>query len=327
MIRLQRDFWKDENFPYYLVTLVPLGSGQSGSGGGGFTNAFSLHTAPENGFSYPLLSLLSHEAFHSWNPLKLGRMPQSSESIYWFTEGFTTFYQDRILWRAGLLAFEGYIESVNRMWRDYYFSPAKNASLRELIERSRNDQVKGRISYERGGATAMWLDWKIRQHSGAKLSLDTLMFDLFREGRKLPELNAERVFRAASRYLSLEDLAQFRAYVEQGMTVEAPADAFGACAVREMVDIPSFELGMNREELLEKRRVAGLQPASEAYKSGLRDGDIVVGTDVYWNDTSKPVKLTVQRGKTRATFAYFPRGASAGMVPKYVALRRESCLP
>jgi len=33
MIRLQRDFWKDENFPYYLVTLVPFGSGQSGSGG------------------------------------------------------------------------------------------------------------------------------------------------------------------------------------------------------------------------------------------------------------------------------------------------------
>ena len=35
MIRLERAFWKDNDFPYYLVTLVPFGPGQSGSGGGG----------------------------------------------------------------------------------------------------------------------------------------------------------------------------------------------------------------------------------------------------------------------------------------------------
>jgi predicted metalloprotease with PDZ domain len=150
IIRIERTFWKDENFPYYLVTLVPFDTGQSGSGGGGFSNAFSIHTAPEGPFSSGLLSLLAHEIFHTWNPYKLGRMRSPAEGIYWFTEGFTTYYQDLLLWRSGLLSGDAYFQALNRILRDYHLSPVKNISLRELIVRSREGQVKGRISYERG---------------------------------------------------------------------------------------------------------------------------------------------------------------------------------
>jgi predicted metalloprotease with PDZ domain len=91
------------------------------------------------------LSLLAHEVFHTWNPYKLGWIRSPAEGIYWFTEGFTTYYQDLLLWRAGLLSLEGYIQAVNRVLRDYFQSHAKNTSMRELIERSRDDRVKSRI--------------------------------------------------------------------------------------------------------------------------------------------------------------------------------------
>ncbi len=71
LIRLERDFWRDNNFPYFVVTLAPYGAGQSGTGGGGFTNAFNLYTSSEGPFSTGLLSLLAHETFHTWNPLKM----------------------------------------------------------------------------------------------------------------------------------------------------------------------------------------------------------------------------------------------------------------
>ena len=321
VIRLEREFWKDDDFPYYLVTLVPFGPGQSGSGGGGFTNAFSLHTSPESSFSSGVLSLLTHEVFHTWNPYKLGRIQSPAEGIYWFTEGFTTYYQDLLLWRAGLLSLEGYIQAINRIFRDYSLSPVRNTSMRELIERSRDEQVKGRISYERGAVTALWLDWTIRQNTQAKSSLDTLMFDLFREARRqknrFPDLTPDRVFKAASRYINPEDLRQLRSYVELGSTIEAPAEVFGPCIIREMVEMPRFELGMNRTELIEKHTVAGLQSESEAQKSGLQEGDAVIGTSVYWNDTSKPVKLTIRRGQATSTVEYYPRGPSLGVVPQY----------
>jgi len=92
LIRLERDFWRDSDFPYFVVTLAPFGSGQSGSGGGGFPNAFNLHSTPQGPFSTGLLSLLAHETFHTWNPLKLGRIRSPEQNTNWFTEGFTTYY-------------------------------------------------------------------------------------------------------------------------------------------------------------------------------------------------------------------------------------------
>lgn len=323
VIRLERTFWKDDNFPYYLVTLVPFDPGQSGSGGSGFSNAFSIHTSPGEPFSSGLLSLLAHEIFHTWNPYKLGRMRSPAERIYWFTEGFTTYYQDLLLWRSGLLPVDAYIAALNRILRDYHFSPAKNISLRELVARAREDNVKGRISYERGAATALWLDSTIRNRTQSKSSLDSLMFDLFREARRersrFPDLTPDRVLQAASRYIDTEEIRQLRAYVESGSTIEAPADAFGPCVTRVMVDMPSFELGMDRTGLIEKHLVTDIKPGSEAEKSGLKEGDSVIGTSVYWNDTSKPVKLTIRRGATTSAFEYYPRGTSIGIVPQYAA--------
>jgi predicted metalloprotease with PDZ domain len=319
VVRMERTFWRDDKFPYYLVTIVPFDAGQSGSGGGGFTNAFSLHLSAQDSFS---LSLVAHEVFHTWNPYRLGRMPSPPESIYWFTEGFTTYYQDLLLWRAGLLSFNDYLQTVNRFLRDYTLAPAKNMSLKELIERARIDQNKSRISYERGAAIALWLDWRIRENTRGRSSLDTLMFDLFRAaGRQqngFPDLTPGRVFEAASGYIGAEDLNQLRSYVELGSTIEAPADAFGPCVVRELVDIPSFELGMNRVDLVEKHTVTGLQPGSNAQKAGLQEADRVIGTSIFWNDTSKPIKLTIRRGQATLTAEYYPRGPSPGLAPRFV---------
>jgi predicted metalloprotease with PDZ domain len=126
----------------------------------------------------------------------------------------------------------------------------------------------------------------------------------------------------ASRYIDYEDVRRLRSYVELGSTVDAPAGAFGPCFVRQMVETPSFELGMDRTDLVEKHTMSKLKPGSQAEKSGLREGDRVIGTSVYWNDTSKPVKLTIQRGQARRTIEYYPHGRSRGAVPQY-ALDRE----
>jgi predicted metalloprotease with PDZ domain len=322
LVRMERTSWRDDKFPYYLVTVVPFDAGESGSGGGGFTNAFSLHLPVRNPLSPGVVSLIAHEAFHTWNPFRLGRMPSPAESIYWFTEGFTTYYQDLLLLRAELLSFGDYLETVNRFLRDYSLAADKNVSLKDLIERARVNQDKSRISYERGAAIALWLDWRVREDTKGRSSLDTLMFDLFRAARRrkngFPELTPELVFEAASRHIRAEDLNQLRSYVESGSTVEAPAGIFKPCAIREVLDIPSFELGMNRADLLEKETVVGLKSGSNAQRAGLQEGDRVIGMSIYWNDSSKPVKLTIRRGLSTITAEYYPHGPSAGLAPSYV---------
>lgn len=119
-----------------------------------------------------------------------------------------------------------------------------------MIDSSTTDQVTRQIAYERGAATALWLDSKIRQNSQGESSLDMLMLDLFREAQQkkhqLPELTRERIFRAVSHYVKSEELDQLRAYVEQGITIDPPNEVFG-CAKREMTELVGFDLGMDRE--------------------------------------------------------------------------------
>src|SRR5262249_5963057 len=174
----------------------------------------------------------------------------------------------------------------NHVLRDYSLSPERNLSLNELIERSQKNQLKAQISYWRGAVIAFWLDTKIRDRTQAHASLDTLMFDLYQQDQNhpgpVPDLTPSRVFQAASRYLPSQDVDQLRSYVEQGSTVEAPSTAWGPCVQRELVEVPTFELGMERAALLERNTVTGLQANSEAKRAGMREGDRVVSMSIYW---------------------------------------------
>ena len=46
----------------------------------------------------------------------------------------------------------------------------------------------------------------------------------------------------------------------------------GPCVQRELVEVPTFELGMERAALLERNTVTGLQANSEAKRAGMREG-------------------------------------------------------
>lgn len=313
LIRLERSFWRDNNFPYFLVTLAPFGAGQSGTGGGGFTNAFNLHTSPDGPFSIELLSLLAHETFHTWNPLKMGRIRSPEENTNWFSEGFTTYYQDLLLWQAGLIGDAQYLDSVNRLTRDYHLSPARNSTLQELVNRPRQDQAKGRIPYERGAMLALWLDDEIRRRSSGKSSLDTVMRELFEERKRHADLSKDRIFAAIGRYVDATVLGEVREYVESGTSIEAPQKTRVECAEKKMVKMNEFELGMDRTMLIEKNRVIALKPGSAAERAGLKNGDIVNGISIHWNDTTKPIKLTIKGGRR---IEYLPLGPSR-KIPQY----------
>jgi len=318
VISIERAFWHDYNFPYYLVTVSTFGRDGGGSGGGGFTNAFALFIQRTSLFGEDVQSLLAHETFHTWNPLRMGLTPDSDAGMAWFTEGFTRYYQDVLLLRAGMLSFDEYLQRTNNYLRDYFLSPARNLSNAELIDRRRHVGVDDDLVYTRGAATALWLDSTIRKSTRGESSLDNVMFDLVQQAHgRSPALTDERIYRAASKYLSVQSLAHLREYVELGKTVSVPPDGLGSCANLQMDDIPRFELGMNREDLVGQQMVSGVKVGSAAYAAGARDGQHVSRTDIYWNDVSKPVRLIVNADGASKALEYYPRGESIGAVPQY----------
>ena len=110
----------------------------------------------------------------------------------------------------------------------------------------------------------------------------------------------ERIF-AAIRHVDAGVLDRVREYVDSGTSIEAPQMLRVPCAGRVVVEMPNFELGMDRTALVKNQRVMALKPGSAAERAGARNGDVVVGTGVYWNDVTKPVRLTIKAAKGSST--------------------------
>lgn len=318
IVAAERNFWHDNNFPYYLITIKPFDAQKGSTDGSAFTNAFWLYLLRSQDFSYGVQYLLAHESFHAWNPHKMGPIPEPGESVHWFTEGFTVYYSDLLLVRADLLSVPEYVERLNRRIYDYASSPVKNLSNQEMVARYHEDGSLSQLPYIRGAVIALWLDAQIRKESKHRFSLDTVMHGLVRDTSKDPRrpLTTQRVLRAAAKYLNVEAVQILSRFIGKGETIPIPDFPLSSCARLTVDQIPSFDLGFDREILLAKNRVSGVNPESEAFKAGLRDGQEVVGMSIYWNDVSKPVRLKIRPADGQQTIEYFPRGKTIP-VPQY----------
>ena len=316
ILEVEREFWHDHDFPYYLVTLKPYGVRSGSSDGSAFTNAFWLYLGGDS-FSYDVQYLLAHEGFHAWNPHKMGVMKGPGVSEKWFAEGFTVYYADVLLLRAGLLSLPEYVEHVNRGIRDYESSPVKNLTNKEIVTRYEENSVD-QLPYVRGPIVALWLDAQIREQSKNKLSLDAVMLTLARQGTENPlvELSSERVLRVAGKYLNRTSRKTLLRLVEEGASVPIPDFPKNPCIRLATEELPLFDLGFDGDVLRSKKLVAGVREDSEAFKAGVRDGQEVLGVSVNWGDVSKPVRLTVRAVSGQLRIEYFPKGKTVS-VPQY----------
>lgn len=80
------------------------------------------------------IGTVSHEFFHSWNverirPADLEPFDFTAANMsgsLWFAEGFTSYYTNLILARAGVITSEDYVKSLNRTFNYVWNSPARD---------------------------------------------------------------------------------------------------------------------------------------------------------------------------------------------------------
>ncbi|WP_342332643.1 peptidase M61 [Pedobacter sp. FW305-3-2-15-E-R2A2] len=186
--------------PYQHYTFIIMGPGQGGLEHRNSTAVFSspgymMETkAAYNGW----LSFLAHEYFHLYNikairPLALGPFNYDKENLtrmLWVSEGFTVYYEYIVLYRAGLLSKEEFLDAISAVIRNYENVPgslvqsATESSFDTWIQFfNRNENAsKTTISYyDKGCALAFLLDLKIRQASNSSKSLDDVMRRLYKD--------------------------------------------------------------------------------------------------------------------------------------------------
>lgn len=165
--------------------------------GGGLehTNA-SCNQFPRDGYNgdgyKSFLALMSHEYFHIWNvkrlrPVALGPFNYDAENYttsLWIAEGFTSYYDDNILFREGLYTEEEYLKILERSVNYVSNNPGDKvqsvaeSSFDAWVKAYRRHENSGNVEvsyYSKGSMLAFWLDLTIITQSKGKYTLDDAM--------------------------------------------------------------------------------------------------------------------------------------------------------
>ncbi|MCS6816064.1 MAG: PDZ domain-containing protein [Blastocatellia bacterium] len=189
------------DIPYAHYTFLVL-LGESGSSGIEHANSTVLQY-PRGGFQPESayknwLGLVAHEFFHLYNgkrlrPVELGPFDYTRENytrMLWVVEGFTEYYADVILRRAGLLTEEEFLESLARTISTLQRTPGRRvqslaeASFDAWIKFYRPDENSPNVTisyYTKGAVLAALLDLQIRAQTRGRRSLDDVMRLLYEE--------------------------------------------------------------------------------------------------------------------------------------------------
>jgi predicted metalloprotease with PDZ domain len=158
------------------------------------TSTGSLRTSMVN-----LLGTVAHEFFHAWNverirpttlePFDFEAANMSME--LWFAEGFTSYFDDLILWRAGLIDDDdfaarmgGIANSVTNAPGRAFFSPVEMSMQAPFVDAATaldpNNRNNTFLSYYTwGSGVALGLDLMLRE-SFPGVTLDHVMRDMWR---------------------------------------------------------------------------------------------------------------------------------------------------
>lgn len=245
------------------------------------------------------LSLASHEFFHTWNirrlrPKSLVKYDYENE-VYtpslWVAEGVTSYYEDLLLVRAGLMSEDDFIAglagSVSQVQR------SKGSKVQSLRDSSHDAWIKfyrpeanssdTTVSYyTKGAVVAFLLDAQIRKESKGQHSLDDVM-------RKLYEEHANPVgylpsdFRRICSEMAGTDLSQWFAGAVDSTDDLQWQDLCNWYGVQ-VGDIkplkPGEEAPKPRDAKPSRTRWIGIgEPNSPASKAGLSDSDEILAVN------------------------------------------------
>ncbi|HXF46529.1 MAG TPA: PDZ domain-containing protein [Burkholderiaceae bacterium] len=247
------------------------------------------------------LGLASHEYFHSWwvkrvrpaafVPYDLTR--ENYTRLLWVFEGFTSYYDDLLLARAGLITEAQYLEAVGKTMTTVLQRAGRlkqsvaESSFDAWIKYYRPDEntPNAVVSYyQKGALVALAIDLTIRAETGGERSLDDLLRLLWR-----------RYKRAGSAYRGLEEGELAAAIAEATGLDLAPhlhewtegtrdpdferlLAPFGVTLEkRPALDSPSLALlGVKAEARNGECRLAHVFDGTPAQHAGLSGGDTLV---------------------------------------------------
>ncbi|MGZ3776758.1 MAG: hypothetical protein ACXVI9_04020 [Mucilaginibacter sp.] len=174
-----RDYWQDNDAPYYYVSLTQILESDIPAGGGfGWGNGFIMKYAGR--FDDWKKEVIAHETSHNWIGHRLS-IGNDSFANQWFGEGFNDYVCILNLVKSGIFDDNSFVSFVNKYdFKPHYTSPVKNAPNDSIGKKYWIDKNYEKLPYRRGLIYAFCLDNQIQLASNGKQSLRDLLLALFK---------------------------------------------------------------------------------------------------------------------------------------------------
>lgn len=244
------------------------------------------------------LGLCSHEYFHAWNVKRIKpaafkpyRLHEENYTrLLWVFEGFTSYYDDLALVRAGVITVEEYLGLVAKT----VMAVERNAGrLRQSVAESSYDawikyyrqdenSPNAIVSYyQKGALIALGLDLTIRAKTDGRYSLDDVMRHLWREygeeSAGVPEDAMSGIIRAATGVDMRREIARWVDGCED-VPVERLFKPFGIAVGRKPGNVLTG-LGIRTRGEGSLVRLANVLDGGSAQAAGMSAGDELVAVN------------------------------------------------
>ena len=351
----QIDFWhgEDDSPPPFDRYQFHLHAAEDGFGGLEHRASTALtaarrdlprqHAAGLSDGYVTLLSLISHEYFHSWNvkrlkPAELVAPAHDRENytrLLWFFEGITSYYDELMLRRAGLIDAPRYLRLLAKTLNAVAHTPGRqvqsvaDASFDAWVKYYRGDEntANATVSYYlKGALLALCLDLRLRQLGS---SLDALMRRLWRRSGAGPTSPAD------AGAISEDDIvAELSALGGRALAAELRAWVHGTDELPVVELLPDFAVSPSAEHApwalalglklsegpLTGVRVSTVLAGGAAAAAGLSAGDELLAIDDWrirrlddaqaWLSREQPFELLLVRDQRVMRLKLMPQPLS-----------------
>lgn len=262
------------------------------------------------------LGLCSHEYFHTWNvkrirPATFTPYDLSTEgytTLLWAFEGITSYYDDLILHRCGLIDTSAYLGLLSKTAsRVFKGEGRKKQSLADSsfyawtkFYRQDENAPNAIVSYyAKGALVALALDLHIRIETNGRCTLDNIMKMLWNTHGKpnigVPEDGVEKIAKECSG-LDLNPFFQSFVHGTEDPPLEELLRQFGVSLTRcasekEVPEAPvKSDLGIRTVKHPYGAKIANVYDGGAAQLCGLSAGDIIISVNRIKTDHSQCVE-------------------------------------
>lgn len=261
------------------------------------------------------LGLCSHEYFHSWlvkfirpeNFANYDLHKEAYTSLLWIFEGFTSYYDDLILLRSGVISQKSYLELLKAQIDRYLQNPGRliqsvsESSFDAWIKFYRQDENSnnaGTSYYNKGSLVALCLDLGLRLRGS---NLDALMRRLYENTQNGIQVNDRTIFELCNELTGDNWIEQINHLINT--TDELPLDQlfpeFGLSY--SVKDDKALPFGLKVVDKAEGVVVQQLRRDSAAAQAGLSANDVIIAID----GIKASEKLLAKYAKQQGSFTVY----------------------